>query len=105
MTRSQYLDEVIRLYLGAPDTPDRPARNDWAIASDLFRRAIPLEHIDHAIRVATLRRLGDRSPTRVHSLAYYRTVLDRLEPGDLDPDYIDYVRGRSASNTLTRKRG
>lgn len=94
MNRRQYLSEVIRLYLDAPDTPDRPARNDWAIAGDLFRRGIPLELVAHAIRLATLRRLTNPCPPTVHSLAYYRAVLDRLEPAELDPGYITYVNAR-----------
>ena len=95
MTRNDYLAEVIRLYLLAPDTPGKPSRRDWAIASHLYEQAIPIETIAHAIRFATLRRhfrdpaLGALEP--IHSLAYYRRVIDLLDPLALDPGYVDYV--------------
>ena len=95
MTRRDYLEQVIRLYIEAPDTPDRPTKNDWEIAGDLFRRSIRLEHLAHAIRIATLRRSLDGQPREsVHSLAYYRAVLNGLDHDALDPGYIDYVRYR-----------
>lgn len=95
MIRNDYLAEVIRLYLLAPDTPRKASRRDWAIAGDLFQQRIPLQTIAHAIRFATLRRhlrdpeLGPLEP--IHSLAYYRRVVDLFAPMALDPGYVDYV--------------
>jgi hypothetical protein len=95
VTRNDYLAEVVRLYLLAPDTPRKASRRDWAIASDLYQRSVPLQTVAHAIRFATLRRhlrdpdLGPLEP--IHSLAYYRRVIDLLEPLALDPGYVDYV--------------
>lgn len=94
--RRHYLREALRLYLQAPDTPDRPSRADWAVAADFHRRAVPLETLAHAIRLASLRRrlrnLG--TPQPITSLAYFRTVLEQLSPDELDPGYVDYVRYR-----------
>ncbi len=95
MNRAEYLAEVIRLYLQAPDTPQKARRQDWAIAAHFYTQAIPLEHITHAIRIASLRRhtrdtgLGKLEP--IHSLAYFRQVLDALQPDALDPGYVQYV--------------
>ena len=95
MTLNDYVTEVIRLYLLAPDTPAKVSRSDWAIATHLFQREVPLETVAHAIRFATLRRhlrdpdLGPLEP--IHSLAYYRRVIDLLEPLALDPCYVEYV--------------
>lgn len=96
MTRKQYLAAVIRLYLEAPDTPARPSRRDLRIAAELHRRGVRLDDLAHAIRLATLRRrLGPHLTNQtIHSLAYYRTVLERLSVEDLDPGYVDYVRRR-----------
>ena len=97
MTRGEYLARAIRLYLQAPDTPKRPRRRDWAIASDLYNRSVPLDHLDHAIRLATLRRKLTCQPQRlepIHSLAYYRAVLDALPEEALEPGYVDYVSDR-----------
>ncbi len=97
MKRTDYLAEVIRLYLLAPDTPAKARRRDWAIAGTLYRLGIPLQTVAHAIRLASLRRhlrdpeLGPLEP--IHSLAYYRTVIDQMDPLALDPGYIEHVAG------------
>ena len=35
MTRQDYLDAALRLYIGQPDTPSTPSRADWTVAADL----------------------------------------------------------------------
>jgi len=96
VTRKQYLAEIVRLYVEAPDTPSRPSRRDWAVAGELYRRGVRLDHLAHAIRLATLRRrLRRRTQLQtVHSLAYYRAVLLRLTDDELDTAYVNYVQGR-----------
>ncbi len=96
MRRNDYLAEILRLYGEAPDTPSRPSRRDWALARRLYRQGVRLDHLAHAIRLATLRRrLGQQTRLEpIHSLAYYRTVLEQLTAEDLEPGYIDYVQQR-----------
>jgi len=98
MSRRDYLQAVIDHYTRAPDTPNRPRRSDWAVASTLHHRRIPLETVLHAIRLASLRRnerrLGRDPLEPIHSLAYFRQVLDSLLIEALDPAYIDYVARR-----------
>lgn len=95
MKRQDYLAEVIQLYILAPGTPPKPRRRDWAIAGDLYQRGVPLPTVAHAIRLAALRRhfrdpdLGPLEP--IHSLAYYRIVVEQLDPLALDPGFADYV--------------
>ncbi len=98
MTRQEYLVELIRLYLDAPATPPRPRRRDWAIAAQLYRAAVPLEELAHAIRLATLRRCLSTDPLpQIHSLAYYRTVHRALTNDELDPLYVRYIQLRHRS--------
>jgi len=111
VTRREYLAEVIRLYLEAEETPARTSRRDWAIAGDLYRHGVPVEHIGHAIRVAALRRRSHRQATleTIRSLAYYRAVLHGLTPEHLEPDYVAYVArayrtGRLSSDEKTKPR-
>ena len=93
MTREKYLATAIGLYLASPDTPSHASRRDWAIAADLYRRGVHLDQLAHAIRLATLRRSVNGHPTgAIHSLAYYRAVLQRLGDDDLHPDYVDYIQ-------------
>jgi hypothetical protein len=95
VTRSQYVAAALRLYFDAPGTPARAHRADRRVAADLYRQGVPLDHLAHAIRLATLR--THRNPDhaahhRVYSLAYYRAVLDGLADHELDPGYLAYVR-------------
>jgi len=98
MTRTEYLSAVIRVYLNAPGTPSRARRSDWAVASTFYQQAVPLETVEHAVRLATLRRRlrnhtqGALEP--IHSLAYFRQVIVSLTPEALDPSYVDYVKSR-----------
>ena len=92
MTRNEYLHQLIRHYLEAPDTPHQARPQDWAIAADLYRQAVPLPDLLHAIRLATLRRNLTAAHPPIHSLAYYRAVLRGLTPEELHPHYVCYVR-------------
>ena len=96
MRRKHYLAELLRLYIEAPDTPSRPSRRDWTLAGHLYRQGVRLDHLAHAIRLATLRRrFGQQSQHQaIHSLAYYRTVLHRLTDDELDIAYVSYVQRR-----------
>ena len=94
MTRNAYPAELLRLYREAPDTPRRPSRRDLRLAAELYRQGVSLDHLAHAIRLATLRRLHHPRPRpleAIHSLAYYRTVLQRLSADERDSDYVNYV--------------
>ncbi|MFW6052245.1 MAG: hypothetical protein ACODAU_13785, partial [Myxococcota bacterium] len=93
--RRDYLAAAVELYLALPGAPRRASRSDWAIAATLYDRGVPLETLAHVLRLATLRRAQPLSPLEpVHSLAYYRQVLDHLTPDALDPGYIDYVAAK-----------
>ena len=96
MKRKEYIEEVIRLYISAPETPNKARPRDWAIATTLFNKKIPIETVAHAFRFAALRRLlrdhQELGPLEnIHSLAYYRTVIDQLRQSELDPGYVEYV--------------
>jgi hypothetical protein len=98
MTRQDYIEEILRLFLEQPDTPATAKRSDWAVAADFYRQEIPLDTIVYAIRLATVRRLQrdpDNGPLQpIRSLAYYRTVLSSLNPDELDNGYIGWITSK-----------
>ena len=55
-SRSAYVARVLRLFLDDPDTPTVPSKADWNIATDLFDRDVPIEHISLAFKLALIRR-------------------------------------------------
>jgi hypothetical protein len=97
VNRRLYLAAVIRLYLHQPGAPPRASRNDWAAAQNLYDRGVDLQALSHAVRLATLRRLTAHHCVTVRCLAYYRHVLDQLDPDELEPAYVDYVARRYAA--------
>lgn len=98
MNRRQYQDEVIRLYLKLPDTPNAASRADRKVAAHLFDQDIPLERLAHAMRLATLRRHSRAAEAPPHppvrALAYYRHVLHHLADDELEHSYQTYVTYR-----------
>ena len=100
MTRNAYIDLVLRLYLAAPDTPNQPRRGDRTLAGRLHQQRIPIELIEHAIALASLRRRmrpADAEPLEpIRSLAYLRPLIEHLRRESLDDGYRQYVAGRYA---------
>ena len=95
MNRAAYLERVIVAYLHSPDTPRKARPLDWAVATSFYKRRIPLETVEHAIRLATLRRRlrePDLEPLEpVRSLAYYRPLVQQIQHEPHDPGYIRYT--------------
>lgn len=105
-TRTSYVQEVLRLYILLPDTPDRPRRLDRLLAIELHRRHVPLSTIWAAFVLGTARRtLSPRaSPLpAIRSLHYFLPILDEIEAEPLDPGYVGYLeyRLRTAASLKT----
>ena len=95
MTRKQYLEKVIALYLATPDTPAKARRSDWAVATTFYQQGIPVADIAHALRLCTTRRImraPDLPPLeRICSLAYIRQTVQGLKRRPDPPDFVDFV--------------
>lgn len=106
MTRNEYIPALLRLYLEQPDTPHKPSRADWAVASSFYQKGFALEQLAHAIRLAALRRY-QRSPEDpplepIRSLAYYRQVFAGLGPEYFHPGYVRFIES-SYNRRIHRK--
>ncbi len=101
MTRNGYIQHVLRFYLNAPDTPDKPRRGDRTLAGQFQEQGVPLDLIEHAIALASLRRAlrpASADPLEpIRSLAYLRPLIEQLRQTDADPSYRHYVAERYAS--------
>lgn len=108
MTRRDYVQRVIRLYLDAPDTPDKPRKSDWTVAASFHDDRVPIELIEHAIALATLRRHlrpPDADPLEpIRSLAYIRPLISHLRQTAVDDGYRAYVASRYAQLLRGRRR-
>ena len=94
--QNQYVDTVLSLYLMLPDTPHKPLYNDRLTASGFFAQQIPMNTIEAALLLASLRRLSrqDEQPPLlpVRSLAYFVPVIQEVTATPLPDEYLQYLR-------------
>ena len=71
-------------------------RSEWITASGFFVQQIPMQTIEVALLLASLRRLSrqdDQPPlTPVRSLAYFVPVIQEVTLSPLPDDYLQYLR-------------
>jgi len=98
VTRNDYIHQVLHPYLDAPDTPDKPRRGDRTLAGQFQQQGVPLDLIEHAIALASLRRAlrpASAAPLEpIRSLAYLRPLIKQLRRTGIDPSYRYYVAER-----------
>lgn len=91
-----YVAEVLTLYVDLPDTPLRASVPDQRQARIWFDRSVPLEVVETALLLASLRRLVRPAevPTlpRVRSLAYFPPVIEELLKYPAPSGYLQYLR-------------
>jgi hypothetical protein len=110
-----YVIGVLNLYLQLPDTPRRASSYDQAVARSFFERGVPLDVVESALLLGSLRRL--RRPTGalplspVRSLAYFSAVIDEIQQLPLPPAFHARLRQQAAEllwpvqkSTLSRDR-
>ena len=91
-----YVQAVLSLYRRLPDTATHPRRADRRLAAELHRRAIPLDVVEVALRLAQGRRRArpaDADPLPpIRSLHYFLPVLDEIPHVAPPAGYLDYLR-------------
>lgn len=102
VSRAEYVNRVIELYVDAPDTADVPRQADWSIAAAMYDAGISIDVVELAFQVAFLRRYlanleRDGYSPLIRSLAYFRAVIHSLSPAEHDPAYMAYIASSYAS--------
>jgi hypothetical protein len=91
-----YVTAVVTLYMDMPDTPMRVSASDQWLARHLYQNGVPLETVETALLLGSLRRLirPADSPrlTPIRSLAYFRPVIEELQENPAPQNYRDYLR-------------
>jgi hypothetical protein len=91
-----YVTAVVTLYIQMPDTPMRVGTSDQWLARYFQQEGVPLETVETALLLGSLRRLirpADAprlSPIR--SLAYFRPVIEELLENPAPENYRDYLQ-------------
>jgi len=106
----RYVEKLLELYLGLPQTPPRASRDDRRLAQQLCRQQTPLETVESAFLLATARR-SFRDPALpalkpIRSLHYFLPVIEELLATGVSSDYAQYLRRKLAplfdQNTVSK---
>ena len=91
-----YVSAVLMLFVDLPDTPLRTSVADQRQARLWFDRGIPLEVLETALMLASLRRKArptDAMPLpRIRSLAYFQPIVEELLANPAPTGYLQYLR-------------
>ncbi|MGA7886269.1 MAG: hypothetical protein WCA44_11045 [Acidobacteriaceae bacterium] len=91
-----YVASVVTLYLEMPDTPIRVSASDQWLARHFHQDGLPLETIETALLLGSLRRLIRHADAPrlapIRSLAYFRPVIEELLDNPAPANYRDYLR-------------
>ena len=97
-----YVMAVLALYVELPDTPRRASAYDHAVARSFFERGVPLDVVESALLLGSLRRFnrpeGALPLPPVRSLAYFATVAEEVLQQPLPAGYHDYLRSKAAKH-------
>jgi len=91
-----YFAAVITLYIEQPDTPMNASQTDQVLARRLQKEGVPMQTVEAAILLGSLRRLlrpKDAAPlSPIRSLAYFLPVIEELTQNPLPGNYLEYLR-------------
>lgn len=94
--REDYVRQVLEAYRNTPGTCGHLRRPDRLLAVLLYQRGIPLNKVENALVLATVRRLirpADAPPlATVRSLAYFLPVIEEVLNMEVGEDYFQYAR-------------
>jgi len=95
-----YVEKLLDLYLGLPQTPSRASRDDRRLAQQLRHQKTPLETVESAFLLAIARR-SSRDPALpllqpIRSLHYFLPVIEELLATGVSPNYLQYLRRKLA---------
>ena len=93
---ASYVASIVTLYLEMPDTPMRVSASDQWLARHFHRDGVPLETVESALLLGSLRRIIRPADaprlTLIRSLAYFRPVIEELQENPAPENYREYLR-------------
>ena len=103
---TSYLAAVVTLYLQLPETHLRASLADQTMARRLDKDGVPLETVEAALLLGSLRRLlrsKDAPPlSPIRSLAYFLPVVEELTENPTAGNYLDYLRQKLQQAAKTK---
>ncbi len=104
----QYTNQLLELYRHTPGTLGHVRREDRRLASELYRKGIPLRAIEEAFLLATARRClraPESAPLApVRSLHYFVPVIEEVMATPLPDGHPDYLKRKLREIQATHDR-
>jgi hypothetical protein len=106
----RYIEKLLDIYLSLPQTPSQASRDDRRLAQQLRQQQTPLETVESAFLLATVRR-SFRDPALpplqpIRSLHYFLPVIEEVIAIGVSSDYLQYLRRKLAplldQNTVSK---
>jgi hypothetical protein len=97
-----YVNKLLELYLGLPDTPSRTSRYDRQLAYNLYQQNVSLGTVEAAFLLGSARRIF-RDPSYpplgpIRSLHYFLPLIQEVLATHLPDDYLRYLRHKLANH-------
>ena len=93
---ASYVNTVLTLYVGLPETPLRASTQDRRLARQLHERGVALCVVESAFLLASIRRLARPAEapalSPIRSLAYFSPVIEEVLTLPVNPTYFQYLR-------------
>jgi len=93
---TSYVNTVLTLYVGLPETPLRTSTQDRRLARQLHERGVALCVVESAFLLASIRRLARPAEapalSPIRSLAYFQPVIEELLSNPAPENYLEYLR-------------
>lgn len=101
-----YVNKLLELYLGLPDTPSRTSRYDRQLAYKLYQQNVSLESVEAALLLGSARRIF-RDPSYpplgpIRSLHYFLPLIQEVVATHLPKDYVQYLRHKLADHVAQK---
>jgi hypothetical protein len=93
-----YVDAIKKSFVAIGCTNGKLSARDAQIARDLQNTGVPLETVQNALLIGTVRKYvswlngGSREP--IGSLAYFVAIISEINDRPLTPDYQEYLQGK-----------
>jgi hypothetical protein len=101
VSKSEYVERILKLYTGLAETPTRYSRLDRRLAEELYEKGIALEEVEAAMLLASARRLlrSKDAPKLgpIRSLHYFLPVIEEVRQQPLSAGYLEYLGRKLAA--------
>lgn len=101
LSKKDYVERMLKLYIGLAETPMRFSRIDRRLAEELYDKQVAFEEIETAMYLATARRLIRRKDAPklgpIRSLHYFLPVIEEVKRVPFSAGYLEYLRRKVAT--------